>query len=403
MGIATAAILAAAIHYSIIRSRPLVRALVRDFHPTAAPLLLFSALESGLAIGALSLHAPLLCLYALIYLCKCIGLRLAAGSFSSRLWLCANLVCLHLAMAHLFSLAVLSLWLGRNPFLVYNDPFWGTVSVFAALGIVFTICATLQHFVNLEHLQALAGMAGRQREVDCFSWFALGYIVFDSVPCMFDLPYALVSWFLLGSCLLLWAQLYFLLGYAYKIFVRQHIEHECRLLEQQQAQHLNRTLALRKNTLRDTLTGAYTREHVLRVLRRWLAGQKKFALAYIDLNGLKLVNDRWGHETGDAYLAAAVAIMKRHLRSKGLLARIGGDEFLALLHGADADQARALMETAARELEAGKARHPRSLSFGVEAVTADGNLNAEALIQRADLYMYEDKKRRKTAAATGGR
>lgn len=401
--IAAAALLTAANYYAIGRSGPLLRALVRGYRPARMPALFFSALASSAAVCVVALHVPLLFLYVLIYVFTCVGLRLAAGSFSPQLWLCANLICVHLGMAHLSSLAVLSLWLGRNPLLVYTNSLWGLISVFAALGIVFAVCAALQRFVDMEHLRGLAGMSGKQGATGWFCWFALGYIAFDSIPSMVDLPFALVSWFLLGSCLLLWAQLYFLLGYAYRIFVRQHLEHECRLLEQQQTEHFSRTSALRKDILRDALTGAYSREHILRVLRRWLVQQKKLALAYIDLNGLKQINDTLGHDAGDAHLASAAAIIKRHLHAKGLLARIGGDEFLALLPDADADDARALLKAAAHELENADAGLPRSISFGVEGVAAGSSLDAQELIHRADRAMYEDKKRKKLAAVTGRR
>lgn len=401
--IAAAVLLTAANYYAIARSRPLLRALAWDYRPTPMPVLLFSALGSSAAVCVVILHVPLLFLYVLLYVFTCAGLRLAAGSFSPQLRLCANLVCVHLGMVHLSSLAALSLWLGQNPLLVYENSLWGISSLFAALGIVFAVCAALQRFADMEHLRGLAGMTGTQRTTGWFCWFALGYIVFDSIPCMFDLPFALVSWFLLGSCLLLWAQLYFLLGYAYRIFVRQHLEHECRLLEQQQTEHFTRTSALRKDILRDALTGAYSREHIMRVLRRWLLKQKKLALAYIDLNGLKQINDTLGHDAGDAYLASAAAIMKRHLRAKGLLARIGGDEFLAIMPDADADDARALLKAAAHELENEDAGLPRSMSYGVEGIAAGSNLDAQEIICRADRAMYEDKKRKKLAAVTGRR
>lgn len=89
---------------------------------------------------------------------------------------------------------------------------------------------------------------------------------------------------------------------------------------------------------RDALTGAYEREHFLRELGKAIdqakAGGTDSALIYLELDGLKDVNERSGHDTGDQLLREVAKQFHRTLDKDALLARFGGDEFAVLLAGA---------------------------------------------------------------------
>jgi diguanylate cyclase (GGDEF)-like protein len=85
----------------------------------------------------------------------------------------------------------------------------------------------------------------------------------------------------------------------------------------------------------DPLTGARTRAAGLTDLERELVRSQRMGaelvVAYVDVVGLKTLNDTQGHEAGDALLASAVRIMKEHLRPYDLVIRLGGDEFLCAM------------------------------------------------------------------------
>lgn len=88
---------------------------------------------------------------------------------------------------------------------------------------------------------------------------------------------------------------------------------------------------------RDVLTGLYNREKLDGELRDWVAraDQHKFpvALAFMDLDGFKSVNDVHGHPAGDAILKSTAALLRNQVRDTDTLARYGGDEFVLLLGG----------------------------------------------------------------------
>jgi diguanylate cyclase (GGDEF)-like protein len=113
-----------------------------------------------------------------------------------------------------------------------------------------------------------------------------------------------------------------------------------------------------------------------------------------DLDNLKAVNDRYGHEAGDRLIRAAANLLRRHARGADRIARVGGDEFLILmpetdLHGAGRYLAR--MRAAVRRIQATEVSGLR-LSFG--AATAREEETLVSVMARADAAMYAVKKRR---------
>jgi diguanylate cyclase (GGDEF)-like protein len=121
------------------------------------------------------------------------------------------------------------------------------------------------------------------------------------------------------------------------------------------------------------------------------------AVAMIDLDGLKAINDRFGHAAGDAALAATARCMRRRCGAAGTVYRIGGDEFAGIWSGASAEDVRALLTEIDCDLAmlAENAAAPARISWGVAAFTPDAPF-AEALIW-ADTELYERRSERREA------
>ena len=118
------------------------------------------------------------------------------------------------------------------------------------------------------------------------------------------------------------------------------------------------------------------------------------AMLYVDIDGLKLINDSWGHQAGDKALIEVATMLSAGVRRSDCVARLGGDEFGILLEQADEAEAR---ETAERlvtriadcEFCFEGSCLPLSVAIGV-AMIEPGD-RAEAVIARADIAMYEEK------------
>ena len=153
----------------------------------------------------------------------------------------------------------------------------------------------------------------------------------------------------------------------------------------------------------DPLTTLPNRRYLLERLQERLLsrpGAAQGALLFSDLDRFKLLNDTLGHQTGDALLQAAAERLRRTVGSRGLVARIGGDEFAVLLERLSEDPVHARQQVldlaeqvlvAMREpFSVGPQYHRTSVSIG--AALFDGpELSPDELLKRADLAMYEAK------------
>jgi diguanylate cyclase (GGDEF)-like protein len=105
-------------------------------------------------------------------------------------------------------------------------------------------------------------------------------------------------------------------------------------------------LALRASALSDPLTGVANRRALLARIEYEIArhrrGRRTFALVMLDLDGFKVLNDRFGHPTGDELLRDVAGALSRAMRDQDTVARIGGDEFCILAPETDAAGARRL-------------------------------------------------------------
>ena len=149
---------------------------------------------------------------------------------------------------------------------------------------------------------------------------------------------------------------------------------------------------------RDPLTPALNRRAFMRELSRALAFQTRYggeaALIYFDLDGLKRLNDQYGHAAGDAAIQAVTTTLVDGVRESDLVGRLGGDEFAVLLARASLADAQAKAAALAAAVAAEPVVHggrslPLSVSFGVRALEAGSD--AARTLAEADAAMYVAK------------
>jgi diguanylate cyclase (GGDEF)-like protein len=146
----------------------------------------------------------------------------------------------------------------------------------------------------------------------------------------------------------------------------------------------------------DDLTGALRRGAGLAAVKRELDRSRRhpmiaLSILFLDVDKLKVVNDRQGHAAGDALLRGVVSAIRKRLRSYDLIVRYGGDEFVCCLSGVDVTRARQLAVDIQRAVESTTAS---TVSIGLATLNEDDDV--ESLIARADSDLY---KRRAAVAA----
>lgn len=144
----------------------------------------------------------------------------------------------------------------------------------------------------------------------------------------------------------------------------------------------------------DVLTKLYNRafyaEEINRLERKSL---RPVSAIIIDLNGLKVANDELGHDAGDGLLRRFGEILNGAVTLPNHACRVGGDEFAVLMPGADAKAAATMLDTITELLKINNQFYssaPISMSCGV--ATSEPGETIEAVVRRADLAMYDDKK-----------
>lgn len=148
--------------------------------------------------------------------------------------------------------------------------------------------------------------------------------------------------------------------------------------------------------VRDSLTGAYTRQHLLaraqhEVERAWRR-QSPLALLLIDIDRFKQINDTNGHAVGDTVLISFVRKCRNVIRHVDILGRLGGDEFVLVLPECTKAQALRAAERI-RKFASGR-DEGKGVSFTVSigvAVLGSGTPNLEKLMHAADQALYEAK------------
>ena len=159
--------------------------------------------------------------------------------------------------------------------------------------------------------------------------------------------------------------------------------------------------ALLALSLTDELTGLFNRRRFFVLTEQYLKvairTKKRSLLLYIDMDELKWINDHYGHNEGDRALIDLSNILKKTFRESDIIARIGGDEFVALLESTvenDEILITRLSENI-KDYNAKQTRHYKlSVSVGVAQFDPENPISTDDLLSKADALMYAQKRKR---------
>jgi diguanylate cyclase (GGDEF)-like protein/PAS domain S-box-containing protein len=162
---------------------------------------------------------------------------------------------------------------------------------------------------------------------------------------------------------------------------------------------------LREMSLTDELTKLYNRRGLAvlgeQYLRMSARENRGLYILYADLDNMKVINDKLGHQEGDQALIKTANILKKCFRKSDIIARLGGDEFAVFPVGFAGDNiesitARLLANITAFNLKSSDI-YKLSLSFGISFFDPQNPSSLDDLLDEADRLMYEDKRQKKEA------
>jgi diguanylate cyclase (GGDEF)-like protein len=161
---------------------------------------------------------------------------------------------------------------------------------------------------------------------------------------------------------------------------------------------------LRRMSLLDDLTGLLNRRGFIALAdqHRKIAARanRDLLLFFADLDGLKQINDAFGHPEGDAALQTVASVLKDTFRSSDLIARLGGDEFTILAIDAPDRNARnilARLQNRLDEINAKNSRYRLNISVGMGRFDPQKHEDIEKMMAQADRALYEQKRIKKKA------
>ena len=334
---------------------------------------------------------PVTLYYLLYYLIRMLHYSRKKEHMSRDLFF-INLGFVNYLVLHLTIIGMTALIQNTSMSALLGIPFWRAVSVVFCSGAnIIETTAVWKRKSFSDSLNAEAEST-EARLLTVFLMFCTVYLLLDSLLCFSDSEPVYTALFLIGGCVILVSVLILYLWYIKELLRNRRLKDENVQLEAELVFHDQKTGTLRQMTDRDTMTGAYSRRYGIRQLEQFLHSGQVVSISFLDLDHLKIINDREGHEAGDQYLIDFVEALKKQLGGNGIVSRIGGDEFMILLPGYSYSAAKQCMGKIRSALE--KREKAFFFSFGISSCPVYGQCSVEEMIRKADLNMYQDKRRR---------
>lgn len=166
---------------------------------------------------------------------------------------------------------------------------------------------------------------------------------------------------------------------------------------------------LNKMWIYDTLTGVFNRagffKYAPSIIREAISKSNKLFVLFLDLDGLKGINDKYGHDEGDVFIRAMGNVLTQVHRHGELLMRYGGDEFVVLSQNYTEEDARNYIARVRAGIDDYNASSDKpyllDASMGYSIVDPEENMNLEDLIESADKEMYRVKNEKKKRKGIG--
>ncbi len=226
-----------------------------------------------------------------------------------------------------------------------------------------------------------------------FTCFAIAYTVLDTIPFALNTWFEDMPLFLFGGTALLAVFCVVFSAVTSSLGAEAFRESENIVLERKRTEQESRLRLTRLQATTDTLTGLATRRVGQKRLDELDAQRTGYTVAFIDLNGLKNVNDHYGHAAGDAYLVSFARALENALPHR-LIVRWGGDEFLAIAEDTPSETATQKLSDELASVQAsahvGNTEMPVRFCYGL--ASWDPGSSAGTVLRRADDAMYAAKR-----------
>ncbi len=254
----------------------------------------------------------------------------------------------------------------------------------------------LQKKISISNLKKISCAKNYTRILSLITISILAFLTLESFLIIRAEEFKNVELIVVGTTIFTALLFYFFFLYSIQ-FLQMHVYK--RKNDQIQDSHMQLLLEKKKveqEIVRDGLTGLFSKKYIYEILQKLTTTKDaKYAVLFIDLNGLKLVNDTYGHEEGDAYICNVAKSIQEAIREEDLPARVGGDEFLIIMIDIDCGDVESIVARINENVSQQDKKVDYSFAVSIGSVCINNTTNKkdfETILLQADEAMRQKKR-----------
>ncbi len=378
------------------------RKILHGFVKIKQAVVITTIFNTGMFIAAYYLQLPLPAKYILMYITLFFEFKIFSKSNNMHLAFGANVFVLHILLIEYFVVTVFSMVLGVPIFHIFKvNEFLYFTTVTVIFMVCFVFLKTFQKVLTVDDIIIISNNRFGAVSINMVSFFMIAYLLFDSI--MLESPHMFKAQlvFIIATTVLSAFGFYLMFLHCLKICKASHFREKFHRLEQELVNNIKTEQILKQMAFSDNLTGCYTRSYALDFLSSLVTSNEiNFCVAYIDMDGLKKINDTYGHNEGDKYIRSISHIIFNNIRKNDVFARMGGDEFIVILPGSGyKDIKTVVFKRIIDEInefnKTGHLPYNLEISYGIIDVNKNTQYSVEDIIRLADSKMYIQKRSKK--------
>ena len=239
---------------------------------------------------------------------------------------------MHISSSHLLVVTVIAVMENIKPYDVFKIQDYFSYSTTITFLVLLLILIIVQKLIPFDDIKKISSTPRYSEMLSMINIFIVLYTSFDAYLLISDELF--IELIIIVASTVIMSAILFYVVFIYTIHLvnmnlykskTEDIEYEYNKL-------LNEKVIIEQKIIKDGLTQLYNRKFIYNVLKQLCEkGNSTFGILFIDIDGLKYVNDTLGHKEGDVYIKNICSSIKDGLRDNDLPARIGGDEFIVIL------------------------------------------------------------------------
>ncbi len=294
---------------------------------------LISFFNTYLMIYLYKIGIPYYIAYFLALIVLTIEFLLFSESKFNQAFLCSGVLIINMSIVQLIILPIYAYIIDKTPYEIFNNKTLFFNCFFIVFFILFIVFNILLRFVPIDDIKKISTMPIYSLVISIIIILILIYSITDVIVIHQKNYFVEYLPIFIATPILNAALFYILLFYSIKSVKMVAFKRKSDELEIVKLKKSINIKCMEDKILKDDLTSCYNRKYIMCDLtHKYENNIYNFALLFIDIDGLKCVNDNLGHKFGDEYIINISKILKEAVRENDLIARIGGDEFLIILN-----------------------------------------------------------------------